>query len=283
MCRRPLPFVGTGTGAMARAAAAIGVVTGVAIGVVTGVVVAAAPAAHGHGSLVVPTARIHADGSEVVVVWSAAEDDAVAVAAGAGLADPAAVDRYLDAIAALPADGDPQPALDELLASVDGSAIATDPRLAAALLEGISVSHDGQPCHGEVTRIEAFVREGAVLRFRCPPEAVDADRIATVDLTITLLTEQDPTHRTFSTDGAGDVRLHTAPDPTHRWRLPIDGAAGASTGEVLIVLIALALVVMAGGGVLWALRTPTGRPGRSRPPASPPASPPANPPLRDRR
>jgi hypothetical protein len=197
--------------------------------------------ARAHGSVEVPTARITAVGSEVNVTWSAAEDDAAAIAVGLGLAAEEAVLDHLAGLAALPDDADPRPLVDALLARIDTDRLTGAPELDAYLLAAIQVAQDGRACPGTVGPTDAFLTAGAELVFRCPAP------VETIDLTITVLHEQDPTHRTFSSDGSGEVAMHTLSTPTSRWSLGDDRAGTGSALAVLGVGLALAGFVGVGG------------------------------------
>lgn len=194
-------------------------VVGLLVATAVLVVVVAPLPSSAHGSLVVPTARLQAQGDTVEVAWSAAEDDTAAIAVALGMAPRQALLDHLAALAALDDGADPQPLVDELVASVDRDQLAGSPQLHAYLLGTIEVHQGQQPCAGTVGPTATFLTDGVTLTFRCPAP------IDTIDLTVTVLMDQDPTHRTFSTDGRGDVALHTAAAPTQTWQL--DAAAGS--------------------------------------------------------
>jgi len=231
--------------------------------VATVLIVVATPAvSSAHGSLRVPTARLQAQGDTVEVAWSAAEDDTAAIAVALGMAPMEALLDHLSALAALDDGADAQPLVDELVSRVDRDRLAGSPQLEGYLLDTIEVHQDQQPCAGTVGPTTTFLTDGVRLTFRCPAP-VDA-----VDLTVTVLMDQDPTHRTFSTDGRGDVALHTAATPTQTWRLDADtpaaqaadpaaasaapGATRADDGLVAIV-VGLAASAAAAIGVLTVL------------------------------
>ena len=178
-----------------------------------------------HGSLSIPTVRLDARDDTVEVVWQAAADDAAAIAVELGMAPRQALLDHLAALAALDDDADPQPLLDTLIASVDAEALLGSEALQRYLLEAIAVQQHDRPCPGQITSVQRFLAGEARLRFTCP-EPVD-----TIALRITMLTEQDPTHRTLSTDGRRDVAVHTSAASTHTWELGADADdPGLATG-----------------------------------------------------
>ena len=174
-------------------------------------------AAAAHGSLSIPTVRLDARDDTVEVAWEAAADDAVAIAVELGMAPRQALLDHLAALAALDDDADVQPLIDVLIGSVDAEALLGSEALERYLLASIAVQQDDEHCPGEVTSLGRFLDGEATLRFTCP------EPVATIALGITLLTEQDPTHRTLSTDGRRDVAVHTRAAPTHTWDLASEG------------------------------------------------------------
>jgi hypothetical protein len=207
-----------------------------------GVVVARPSPATAHGSLVVPTIRLDAAATTVTARWSAAEDDAAAIAVGLGLAPREALLDHLAALAALDDSDDPQPLIDRLIAQVDQERLAASPELDAYLLETIVVTQDGTACDGQVAPTHDFLTGAAELTFTCP-EPVDE-----IDLTVTVLLDQDPTHRTFSNDGSGEVAMHSAATPTQTWSLAGGGSGGL--GLLLALVVGLGLAAAAGFGAL---------------------------------
>jgi hypothetical protein len=208
--------------------------------------------AHAHGTLEVPTAQLRAAGHELEVTWSAAEDDAAAIAVGLGLAPRQALLDHLAGLAALDDDGDPQPLVDELIAEVGTDQLAGSTELSAYLTAAVTVQQGETACVGTVGPTDRFLTDGATLTFRCP------DPVDEVALTITILHEQDPTHRTFSTDGRGEVAIHSAATPTQVWTLTSDpGGAGA---QLAALAVGLTLATVTGGGALLLLRRPAALP-----------------------
>jgi hypothetical protein len=214
-----------------------------------------------HGSLVVPTVRLDAAGEVVTVQWSAAEDDAAAIAVGLGLAPREALLDHLAALAALDDGADPQPLIDELLAQVDQERLAGAAELDAYLLEAIVVAQDGIPCAGRVGPTDDFLTGAAELTYTCP------DPVDEIDLTVRVLLEQDPTHRTFSNDGSGEVALHSATEPTQTWSL--GGAASGGVGLLLALVVGLGLAVAAGAAALLLIGRPDPAPARAAPTSTP--------------
>jgi hypothetical protein len=214
-----------------------------------GVVLLALPGvAAAHGSLVVPTIRLDADGATVTARWSAAEDDAAAIAVGLGLAPREALLDHLAALAALDEADDPQPLIDRLVAQVDQERLAGAPELDAYLLQTIVVAQDGVACEPRVGPTDDFLSGVAELTFTCP------EPIEEIDLTVTVLLDQDPTHRTFSNDGSGEVALHSAITPTQTWSLAGGGTGGL--GLLLALVVGLALAAAAGLGALALIGRP---------------------------
>jgi hypothetical protein len=220
------------------------VVAVLALGVLLGVPVAAAA----HGSLVVPTIRLDAEDRTVTLQWNAAEDDAAAIAVGLGLAPREVLLDHLAALAALEDGDDPQPLIDRLIAQVDQERLTGAPELDAYLLRSMVVAQDGAACRGQVGPTDDFLTGVAELTYTCP-EPVDE-----IDLTVTVLLEQDPTHRTFSNDGSGEVALHSAVEPTQTWTLAGGGTAGV--GMLLALVVGLVLAGAAGFGALALIGRP---------------------------
>jgi hypothetical protein len=216
--------------------------------------------ARAHGSLIVPTAVVSATGPEVRVRWSAAPDDAAAIVVGLGRLDRERYLRHLADLAALPDGADDAALIAELTAEVDERALADDPRLHAYLRQHITVAMaepDGPACEAERVTSDAFLTDGAELTFRCPEPPGE------VALTVTVLFEQDPTHRTFSRAGRGEVAIHSVATPTQV--LDVSGT-GTATAVLPVVLVGSVVVL---GGAVASLRV-VGRPSRAgRPSASP--------------
>ena len=213
-----------------------------------GLLLAVPVAAVAHGSLVVPTIRLDAEDRTVSLRWSAAEDDAAAIAVGLGLAPREALLDHLAALAALDDGDDPQPLIDRLIAQVDQERLTGAPELDAYLLRSMVVAQDGVACAGRVAPTDDFLTGVAELTYTCP-EPVDE-----IDLTVTVLLEQDPTHRTFSNDGSGEVALHSAVEPTQTWSLT--GGGSAEAGMLLALVVGLVVAGAAGVGALALIGRP---------------------------
>jgi hypothetical protein len=206
--------------------------------------------AQAHGTLEVPTAQLRATGHVVELAWSAAEDDAAAIAVELGMAPAEALRDHLAGLAALGDDDDPQPLIDALVAAVEVERLAGSAELDAYLLDAVTVQQRRSDCTGAVGPTDRFLTDGATLTFRCP------DPVDEVAVTITILHEQDPTHRTFSTDGRGDVAIHSAATPTQDWRLR-DGGTGDAGPQFAALAVGLILAATSGGGALLLLRRPS--------------------------
>lgn len=215
-----------------------------------------AAVAWAHGALAPPTAVLGAEGHTVTVHWQAAEDDAAAIAVVLGQLPASVFDDHLVALAAIDDVAEIEPLVAALADEVDSDALAVDPGLMPYLLDTIRITQAGDACHGQVTDVSDLLRRGAALRFHCPA-VVD-----TIEVTITVLTEHDPTHATFSTDGRGDVAVHTAGRPTHRWELGdqrAGGAAGSADAAWLPLVAGLVVAAALATGAVLALR-PEDRP-----------------------
>lgn len=208
-----------------------------------------------HGSTVVPTARIEADADTLRVHWSAAEDDAAAIAISLGMAPPDALNDYLVGLAALEDGADAQPLIDELLGQIEQDRLLGSAELDAYLLNAIAVHQDGQPCLGAVGPTEEFITAGASLAFRCP------QTVRSVEITIAILTEQDPTHRTYSIDGRGGVEVHSQAAPTHTWDL-VDTTGNRQA--LAVITLGLAISVAVGSATMALLHRPGAAAGRRR-------------------
>lgn len=212
-------------------------------------------AAWAHGALAPPTAVLRAEDHQVVLHWRAAEDDVVALAVAVGQLPRSVLDDHLVAAAAIADVSELEPLVATLAAEVDQASLAADPALEDYLLTGLDVTQAETPCPGSLTDAEEVLARGLEVRFACPAP------VAEVAVTITLLAEQDPTHTTFSTDGRGDVAVHTSQRPTHRWDLagtgaPAAGSAAGSDGPRAVTTVLLPAgvgLLLAGGVVVGAL------------------------------
>lgn len=219
------------------------------------------PAA-GHAGSELPTAVWDpADGREVTGTWTAPPDDAAWIGETLGLLPDGSMEAYLGGSA------DAYPSEDDL------AALTSSPELADYLLEHVRVRQDGVDCDGEVEVADDFVADGARFRFTCPQE------VATAEIRITILHDQDETFRTFSGDGTLQDALHTAEQPSHTWDFTaaegvaadepvgdasaVDGAVDGSSPTWPLLVGGLAVIV--GGLVALAvLGRPTSRGVRRR-------------------
>ena len=231
-----------------RALLRAGFVTLLAVGALAGLPLAASA----HGSLSIPTVRLDARGDTVEVVWQAAADDAAAIAVELGMAPRQALLDHLAALAALDDDADPQPLVDRLVAQVDAEQLLDSGALETYLLDAIAVQQHDRRCPGQIASLERFLDGEATLHFTCQ-EPVD-----TITLHITLLTEQDPTHRTLSTDGRRDVAVHTLAAPTHAWDLGVDADSPGLATTVGVLGTGLLGAALTGAGALRVLGRPVG-------------------------
>jgi hypothetical protein len=241
----------------ATAAVAVAVRMLLALLVTVGVWSAVPAIAAAHGSLIVPTAELSATGSEVRVRWSAAPDDAAAIVVALGRLDRERYLRHLADLAALPDGADDAMLVAELAADIDEQGLADDDRLHAYLREHVTVALSepaGPVCAAQRIVTDAFLTDGAELTFTCPAPPTE------VALTVTVLLDQDPTHRTFSRAGQGEVAIHSTATPTQV--LDVSGTGARPTTAVLPVLLIGSVVVI--GGAVASLRV-VGRPGRGRP------------------
>ncbi len=191
----------------------------VLLGVLTAPVVAVA---HPGGGLMPPHARFSADDEVVTIEWTAPPDDAAHIGEAVGILPAGTMEAFLiGPPEALPTD-------DEV------RALAASAELERYLLDHVEVRQDGRRCDGAVTPSPAFLDAGAVFTFRCP------ERVAEVDVRITILQDQDPRYDTFGVDGTVWTVLFTAAQPEHRWD------ATAAAGDEPTVPLAL----LAAAGVL---------------------------------
>jgi hypothetical protein len=202
----------------------------------------AGPAA-GHASGELPHARLSADGELVQVELTMAADDAALIGEVVGLLGEGAMDAYL---------GGP---IERLPTEAEIRRFSTSPELQGYLLEHVEVRQDGRACPGAARPTADFLTDGAVLRFDCPAEVVEAD------VRITVLHEQDPAYRTYSVDGTVQYAVHSPSEPEHRWDFTVAREAGA-TAIPPGLWAALVAIVLAIGAVLVRL---TGRASARRP------------------
>lgn len=157
------------------------------------------PPAAAHPSGPPPVAELTATGHELVIEWSAADDDYAALAVAAGALPPdAAIDRtdLQDGPVRLP------PAQQE--------AARTSPDLADYVAERVSVEQDGRVCELSEVATAALFTTGLTTRAVCP------DPVTSVDVEIGLLTDLDAAYRT--------VALATGPAMPQKTMYTVDRA-----------------------------------------------------------
>lgn len=196
--------------------------------VAAAIVVSSAPAAWGHASGELPTARLHSEGPVVTVEYQASPDDAAAIGTRLG---------YLGEGAMVALLGGPS---DDLPTDEQVARFSRSPALRAYLQDHIAVIQDGQRCAGHAEPAEDFLAGGAVVEFRCP-ETVEQARIR-----ITVLHDEDRAYRTFSVDGTSQYAIHTVAAPEHPWDFTL-AAADRSVDPVLLVGAAMLALGLAGG------------------------------------
>jgi hypothetical protein len=215
---------------------------------VVGLLAGSAIPAAGHASGELPHARLSADGEVVEVELTMAADDAALIGEVVGQLGDGAMDAYL---------GGP---IERLPTEAEIRRFSASTELRRYLLEHVQVQQDGRPCAGEARPVADFLTEGAVLRFDCPEEVVEAD------VRITVLHDEDPAYRTYSIDGTVQYAVHSPTEPEHRWDFTVAREAGA--GAIPSALwAALAAIVAAIGAILVRVtrRTPAPRPRRTAP------------------
>ncbi len=193
--------------------------------------VPAAPAS-GHASSQLPHARWSAEGTEVVMQWTAAADDAADVAVAVGLWPEEAMWAYLDG------DIEDMPDDDEVAALQDATVLHD------YFAESVALRQAGTACPVEVALTDDFITDGAELTFACDEPVTEAE------IEVTVLHDRDPDYRTFSVDGSEQYAVHTADQPRHVWDFTASGTDRdlpwglVATGVGLVVaLVALMTVV----------------------------------------
>ncbi|SCF26310.1 hypothetical protein GA0070618_4601 [Micromonospora echinospora] len=187
---------------------------------------AAPTAAHPFGPP--STARISADGSEVVITWQAAEDDWVALGQSLGAFE--------------------DPATGTVSTELTGEQkLQRSTAVRDYLLDRIVVAQNGKPCASEVTALENLLNRGAEVTFDC------SGPVAEVDVTLDALTDLNEAYRTMltaETPATPARTLFTATEPTQRLGFsPTGGPAAVTTVAVGTGVAALAVV-----GLLTAVR-----------------------------
>ena len=165
------------------------------------------------------TAQATVRGTELTLVWHAAEDDWVALGQSLGAFDDPATD-------------------------VTGEQkLQRSPAVREYLLKTTSVRQAGQPCEASLAELADLLAEGARFTFDCPAP------VAEVDLRLSALMDLNEAYRTVLV-GAGEA-VFTAAQPAQQVRLT--GSSGRPAALIpLAVGTGAALVV--GAGVLLFLR-----------------------------
>jgi hypothetical protein len=203
-------------------------------------VVLPSAAAWGHAAGELPRARLSSEGRQVVVEWTAPEDDAADVGVAVGLLTEDAVVAFLGG----PAEGLPT--------EEEARALSRSDELRRYLLDNVRVRQDGHECAGEVDPGEDFLVEGARFVFTCPEEVEQAH------VEVTMLHDRDDLYATYSVDGiTSQYAVHTAKQPEHPWDFTLAADQRRSGAPALLVGGLVAAVAIA--GAVWFLGP---RPGR---------------------
>ncbi len=184
---------------------------------------------HPGGGMSPPHARLSADGNVVTVEWSAPPDDAAYIGEAVDIFPPGTMEAFLTGPdEALPTDEEVRE-------------LSTSAELEAYFLEHVQVHQDGTRCPGEAEVAADFLEDGAEVHFACP------DRIAEVDVRVTVLHDQDPRYDTFGVDGTVWAVLFTAAQPEHRW----DATAAATGSGTIPLSLVVAAVLLVAALVAW--------------------------------
>lgn len=189
------------------------------------------------------SARLDVDGAEVAVTWTAAEDDWVNLGeflgAFTGQAGGAGSGGTGSTSGSSGSDSGEQLTGAELLARSDN--------LPSYLLSHFVVEQDGQPCEGQVTQLEDLLTLGAGMVYTCPRP------VATVQLTVTTLTDINENYRTVVTsDDASEPAqaLFTNTTATQKWNFDAT-ATGLGTARVALMATGGLILAALAGVLLW--------------------------------
>lgn len=155
------------------------------------------------------TAHVDVDGTEVAIVWQAAEDDWVALGQSLGAFED-------------PTNGP----VDTTLTGEQKLARSAD--VHNYLTERIAVRQNGEPCRPTVLPLADLLRQGARLTFECPRPVAD------LEIRLDALTDLHTAYRTVLTsDGpmTPDQVLFTSAQTTHQVTMSGDDT-GAGLGPV---------------------------------------------------
>lgn len=193
---------------------------------VTAVAMLVAPPVLAHPFGPPPTARISAEGSQLVIDWVATPDDAVAIGEQLGLMPEGSVAAYRQDSAAQVAPS-----------SAAEARLSASPDLHRHLTEHITVTQDGRQCESQVAPVADFVHRGARIEVTCP------HKIQTVSLRISLLHDLHEAYRTVGIGAASNPprAVFTVAAPEHDMTF---GAAAAPARSTAVV------AAVAGGAVL---------------------------------
>lgn len=198
----------------------------------------APPIAHPFGPP--PSARIRADGPTVIIDWTSAADDAIAVGEQLGVLPEGSTQAYREGAA-----------VTQVAPSVESEQqLARSPELQRYLLDRLTVQQDGQPCAAEVAPIENFVANGARVIATCPRP------VSQVDITIAMLTDIHTAYRTFAV-GQGSTPqqfVYTMRQPSQAWRFGVASPAEGPSSPAVLAGAAVAAVAGSGLLVWWLLR-----------------------------
>jgi hypothetical protein len=184
------------------------------------------------------TARISADGSQVIMRWTSPPDDLLLLGGAVG-AIPGLRTYVFDSSP----DGVP-----EQVGASDRELITSSPDVAAYMADHLAVRQGGQACEPDVS-LDDLMDDGALIVFECDRAVTD------VEIEITMLTDFHESYRTAAI-GAGGMTpgrvLYTVDDPVHRWSFEPGDRGSSGTGAVPWVAAGM-LVTLLGLGT-WAWR-----------------------------
>jgi hypothetical protein len=209
---------------------------------VTLAVVLPAAGAWGHAAGELPRARLSSEGQQIVVEWTAPEDDAADVGVAVGLLTEDAVVAFLGG----PASGLPT--------EEEVRALTRSEELRAYLLDNVQVHQDGHACAAEVDPGEDFLVDGARFVFTCPEEVEEAH------VRVTMLHDRDELYATYSVDGTSQYAVHTSKQPEHPWDFTLAAAERGSSEPALFAGGLAAVAALA--GAVWFLGPRPGRRGQ---------------------
>jgi len=211
---------------------------------VLGALAVPAPTAQAHPFGPPPIAEVRGDGTEVVVTWTARDDDVTALAASLG---------------ALPRQQVFDVGEDGGVAQVAGDDLATSLREAPGLRDyvrdRIVVRQDGAACPRELEPVGDVVADGVTVTATCPRPADE------VELQISMLHDLHPAYRTVSRVTGGSESLHTAEDPAATLSLRAGGPVGRGMPSAAVLAPVVGLAALLGGvGAAVVMSRPGRRP-----------------------